>query len=610
MSSAPSDDALEQLIAGARLRLVYGRLRLSLLLSVVVSLAFGALMVAFFPTDRLLLGLLLIQLVGVGRYLLWRSYSRAHLGDGHNAFWQSAFTVGAIAGGASWGFSAVVLMPAAGKAETGLLLVMVLSVSSVAVATLAAQYRALLGFLAAAMLPPMAALVLTGGALEGVAAASMLAALLCLVAVGHQSSAATTRLMRTEIELSRSITETLAARVAAESSNRAKSRFLANMSHEVRTPLNGILGAVEILGASALEVRQRQWVTLLQQSAEHLLQIVNEILDLSKIEAGRIELAESEFDITALLRETAALMRPNAERAGLRFIVEIAPDFPQRVIADPLRLRQVVLNLLSNAVKFTEHGFVALRARSEAAIGSAERATLCFEVADSGIGIAAEDTARIFEAFAQADESATRRFGGTGLGLTVCRRLAESMGGGIRVESEPGKGSAFRFTIRARLPSIRAPAEADADAGTGTKTMGTLPVRRSHSGRVLVVEDNPVNLEVAVAMLESLGTEVVCAFDGSDALEKTAEGGFDLVFMDCQMPRMDGHAATCELRRRGALDRHGGRLPIIALTASAFEEDRLQASASGMDDFVSKPISIAALDAVLTRWLTRHEVAA
>jgi signal transduction histidine kinase/CheY-like chemotaxis protein len=440
----------------------------------------------------------------------------------------------------------------------------------------------------------------------------MLAALLCLAAVGYQSSAATTRLMRTEIELSRSITETAAARVAAESSSRAKSRFLANMSHEVRTPLNGILGAIEILGASALEVRQRQWVTLLQQSAEHMLQIVNEILDLSKIEAGRFELAEHEFDVSALLRETAALMRPNAESAGLRFIVEIAPDFPQRVIADPLRLRQVLLNLLSNAVKFTERGFVALRARRDTGIDSEERVTLCFEVADSGIGIADEDIARVFEAFVQADESATRRFGGTGLGLTVCRRLAESMGGGVSVESQLGKGSAFRLTMQARLPAVRTPMKAhpDADTGTGTMTMGTHPIPRSHSGRVLLVEDNPVNLEVAMAMLESLGVEVVCACDGADALQKTAEGGFDLVFMDCHMPRMDGHAATTELRQRGTLDRQGERLPIIALTASAFEEDRLHASASGMDDFVSKPVSFAALNAVLTRWLTRREVAA
>jgi signal transduction histidine kinase/DNA-binding NarL/FixJ family response regulator len=618
MSSATTDYALEQRVADARLRLVYGRLRLSVLLSVGVSLAFGALMAPLFPMHRLLLGLLVIQLVGLGRYRLSQYYSRANPGHDRNAFWQYAFIVGAIAAGASWGFGAVLLMPSTGRPETTLLLVMVLSVSSVAVATLAALYHALLGFLAAAMLPPVVALVLSGGAVESVAAAAMIAALLCLAAVGSQSSKTTTRLMRTEIELSRAMMETAAARVAAEASSRAKSRFLANMSHEVRTPLNGILGTVEILGTSALDARQRHWVGLLQQSADHLLQIVNEILDLSKIEAGKIELAEIEFDVTALVEETAALMRPGAERAGLRLMVEIAPDIPRRVIADPLRLRQVLLNLLANAVKFTERGFVAMRAWRDATFDGDHHAILCFEVADSGIGISHDATERIFEAFTQADDSAARRFGGTGLGLTVCRRLTEAMGGGIRVESRPGDGSRFLFTIRAQVPAAREEAHPTIGARTGTETgeetrtdTPRAPQFPSiHSSRVLLVEDNPVNLEVAVAMLESLGTDTVCACGGVEALEKVGEGGFDLVFMDCQMPDMDGYAATRELRRRNAVDRQGGHLPIIALTANAFAEDRLQATEAGMDDFVTKPVSRAALDGVLRRWLTGRPIAA
>lgn len=597
MTASTSATEVDRRVAFKQLDQVYARLRLSTLLTMGISLLFAGLLVPYFPADRLLVGLLGIQAVGAARYLLWRSYVRAQPSQDPSELWRRRFLVGAIAAGASWAFTVVVLMPPAGRPETALLLVMILAVCSVATATLAAQFAALLGFLTAALVPTIGVALVAGGPVEAMAAAATFAALLCQVAVGYQSNVATTRHLRTEFALSASIQETSAARAAAELSNRAKSRFLANMSHEVRTPLNGILGMVEVLAQGTLDAQQRRRVGLLRQSAQHLLAIVNEILDLSKIEEGRIELDPIDFDVGALVQEVVALLRPNAERAGLRLDVDIETGFPRRVIADPLRVRQVLLNLLSNAVKFTEQGFVRLHARHEVVAGTSDELRLWFEVVDSGIGIAPADTARIFEAFTQTDESASRRFGGTGLGLTLSRRLAELMGGALDCESRPGEGSTFRFGIPVRRVC-------EASAAPASPALPAHPP--AFSARVLLVEDNPVNVEVAVALLESLGAEVVCATDGREALERALPGAFDLVFMDCQMPVMDGYTAARELRRRACVDRHGHRLPIVALTAGAFDEDRRQAGDSGMDDFLSKPVSTAALAQALHRWVSRH----
>ena len=599
-SAEPAGYSLDEQTAATLLHLVYVRLRVSVLLTAGVSLAFVGLMTPFFPWRLLAVWLGVVQAVSLGRYLLWRRFSRANPLPDECGRWRWLFIAGAVAAGASWAFGPMVLIREAGKVETMLLIVTLLSVSSVAVATLAAQFAAMQAFVAAALLPTILALCLTAGSVELLTALALSAALAALAGVGYQSSESTMKLVRTEIELSRSIEATVTASAVAEAASQAKSRFLANMSHEVRTPLNGIVGLAELLATSGLDQGQLHQVQLLQQSAEHLTTIVDEILDLSRVEAGKIELDEIEFDVASLLERTEALIRPAAERAGLRFSVEVAPDFPQRMIADPVRVRQVLLNLLSNAVKFTKQGHVALRARREAAVDSGDRIELCFEVADSGIGISETDTARIFDVFTQADESIARRFGGTGLGLTICRRLSELMGGSIAVRSRPAEGSTFLFTMQAgaptapALPELQVPSQAP----------------QHFSGRALLAEDNPVNREVAVTMLQNLGMEVVCAADGQEALAHATRAQFDLAFMDCQMPVMDGYTAARELRSRAILARNGGRLPIIALTANAYDEDRQRADESGMDDFVSKPVSIDTLRNILARWLTQaHEVA-
>ena len=447
--------SIEQLVTARQLHMVFHRLRASLLLTVAVSALFSGLLTPYFDSQGLFEWFVIVQSLSAVRYVLAYRYLNSRVTPAQNAHWSRLFTATTMLAGASWAFGAVRLMPAAGHQETMLLLLPLLCVCSVAVGTLAGRFYALLYFLLAVLLPAIVVLSFSGGSVELLAAAILIAGLLALITTGHRSNATNTLLIRTELELHESIAATASAQQAAEASSRAKSQFLANMSHEVRTPLNGILGMSELLAASTLGPQQSKYVEVLRQSAVHLLQIVNEILDLSKIEAGKIELNREEFDVVALVEQTAALVRPNALRKGLTFTVEIAGAVPRRVIGDPARLRQVLLNLLTNAIKFTASGFVAVRATTMAGDAPCQ---LQFEVADSGIGIELAQMSRVFDAFTQADESTTRRFGGTGLGLAVSRQLTQLMGGEISLQSTPGAGSTFRFYVRLTLPQ---PAAAD-----------------------------------------------------------------------------------------------------------------------------------------------------
>lgn len=387
---------------------------------------------------------------------------------------------------------------------------------------------------------------------------------------------------RTELEA-----ELIAARASAEAAASAKSSFLANMSHEIRTPMNGVLGFADLLLEADLPLDQHRHVQLIADSGRAMMRLLNDILDLSKIEAGQMQVVPEPVELRHALRNCFKLIRPAAEQKQLELCFDIAPELPAFVQLDGLRLRQIVLNLLGNAVKFTERGSVRFRARPD----PADPAMLDILVQDTGVGIARERLPAIFEEFVQAEQSTARRFGGTGLGLAISRQLAELMGGSLAVDSAPGNGTSFTL----RLPLVAAAAPDRVVRASGAKLA---PARPLH---LLLAEDHDVNQELMKAMLGQLGHRVTIANDGSEALAavlraRAAGTPFDLVLMDMQMPVMDGVQSARAIRTAGET------LPILALTANAYADDVAACLAAGMQAHLAKPVQLADLASAIARW--------
>ncbi len=419
---------------------------------------------------------------------------------------------------------------------------------------------------------------------------------LVIILAGVFSIVMLRRLQQSHTRLESAVEEMRAAKEEAERASRAKSEFVSRMSHELRTPLNAIIGFADLLEEEPLSASHKHYVHLINSSGHHLMELINAVLDHAKIEAGGLTLEAIPYDFHATIESVRHMVSERANAKGLDFIADVVPGTPKFLVGDPTRLRQVLLNLLNNAVKFTEQGSIALRI-------AVEGGRLVFSIRDTGIGMDPETLGRLFQPFSQADSSITRKYGGTGLGLIISKELVEAMGGSIEVDSAPGSGTVFWL----RLPLQVASARSAAAPSTARPAARTNDIAALVPGPVLLVDDNRVNQQLAGAMLERLGLAYESADNGRDALRRLAGADFALVLMDMEMPEMDGIAATREIRRNEAAacgsaeDGRPLRLPIIAMTANALQEDRERCHAAGMDGYIAKPVSLAALQEEIRR---------